>query len=111
MDIIGVNKYQEFDSGKMKKMVKGHFFDIFMGDQEIREPIVSFFPYPTYLEDHQVSLCTIPSILEIKKVLFDMSPHKAQDEYGFPTLFYKHYKDIMSSLLHYFVIRVGMTPL
>lgn len=95
----------ECDKEKMKKMAMQYFFNNFKEDQKIRGHIVSF-TYPTYLEDHQVSLFTVPSKLVIKKTLFDMNPHKALGEDGFLALFYQYCWDTMVLTLHHFVNKV-----
>lgn len=59
------NRGWECNSEKTKRMVMHHFSKLFKEGQETREPIVSFFTYLAYLEDHRVSLSIVPSRLEI----------------------------------------------
>lgn len=81
------NRECEFDIAKLKYMTMRHFSNFFHEDQEFRDPIVSFSFYPTHLEDHQISLCSIPSMVEIQKTLFDMGPHKTPRRMVFQLFF------------------------
>lgn len=65
---------------------------------------------PNYLDNHQVILCTIPKIQEIKKAKFDRSPQKAPWEDGFPLLLYQHCWNIVASSLHDFVRSIWRDP-
>lgn len=84
-----------------------HFSKLFKKDQEIRETIVSFFTYPTYLEDNHICLHAVPSKLESKKTLFDMNLHKALGEDGFPTIFYQHCWNTVGPTLYNHLLRFG----
>lgn len=55
------------------------------------EAIFFFFSYPTYLEDHQVSLRTVMSNVEVKKAFFDIYPHNDLSEDEFWLFIYHNY--------------------
>ncbi|PON84035.1 hypothetical protein TorRG33x02_201550 [Trema orientale] len=59
---------------------------------------------------------TIPSVEEIKEVVFGMNPWKAPDPDGFPGLFYRHYwdtiaDDVLETVRDFFIYDHSLQPL
>ena len=93
------------DLDHLKNIVRDYYVNLFKEENPIRDPIISWTTYPT-LEEHQDSLSARVQINECKRALFDMNPHKAPGEDGYPALFFQKCWDTVADSIYQFVNQV-----
>lgn len=97
------------DPDHLKNIVRDYYVNLFKEENPIRDPIISWNTYPT-LEEHHDSLSAHVQINECKRALFDMNPHKAPGEDGYPAIFFQKCWDTVADSIYQFVNQVWVTP-
>jgi len=76
------------DPDSLKNIVRSFYANLFKEDTPIRDYIVSWTTYPNVVEEQHERLNATIQLIECKRALFDMSPHKAPGEDGYPAVFF-----------------------
>ncbi|GAU24370.1 hypothetical protein TSUD_390790 [Trifolium subterraneum] len=84
------------DPDILKNLVRNFYTELFKEDTPIRDSIVSWTTYPNVVEDHHGILSANVQLNECKSVLFDMGPHKAPGEDGYPAIFFQQCWDTIA---------------
>lgn len=100
----------EEDQETLKNMVRNHFIDLFHETERDREQLVGWNTYPTTQETHHAELRARVTLEEVKRAIFDMGPHKAPGEDGFPAYFFQQYQDLTATSLLQFIHHIWETP-
>ncbi|WJX23885.1 hypothetical protein P8452_13067 [Trifolium repens] len=98
------------DPDNLKNMVRNFYINLFQEDEPIREPIISWATYPMNMEGHHNTLSAPVLLTECKRALFDMGPHKAPGEDGYPAMFFQHCWDTIADSLYQYVNQVWVNP-
>lgn len=93
--------------------VTSYFKNLFKEEEANFPPHLDHLILPSITEDENIKLCCIPTIEEIKSILFSMSDLKAPGPNGFPVIFYKHLwtivgDDIIKAIISFF--QLGSMP-
>ncbi|CAJ2645224.1 unnamed protein product [Trifolium pratense] len=91
-------------------MVRTFYTNLYKEDQPIRDSIISWSTYPVNLEAEHLRLSAPISFVDCKKALFDMGPHKAPGEDGYPAIFFQYCWDIVGESLYKYVNQVWSNP-
>jgi len=83
---------------------------LFKEDTPVRDYIASWNTYPNVVEEHHERLSAIIQLNECKRALFDMSPHKAPGEDGYPVVFFQQCWDTVADSLFKFANQVWVNP-
>ncbi|GAU23111.1 hypothetical protein TSUD_305580 [Trifolium subterraneum] len=91
-------------------MAMNFYINLYHEDKPVCDPVVSWTTYPQNLETEHHKLSSAVQYVECKQALFDMSPHKAPGEDGYPALFFQQNWDIVAESVHHFVNQVWSNP-
>jgi len=72
----------------LNAFVRQFYINLFTEDKVVREQVVAWNAYPNSLESQHDCLSAPIRILECKKALFKMGPHKSPREDGYPAFFF-----------------------
>jgi hypothetical protein len=98
------------DSEMLKDMVRNFYINLYKEEKPIRDPVVSWSTYPMNLEADHDRLSARVGFSECKRALFDMGPHKAPGEDGYPALFFQQCWDTVANSLYQYVNQVWSNP-
>ncbi|GAU39340.1 hypothetical protein TSUD_60910 [Trifolium subterraneum] len=98
------------DQEALSNMAMNFYTNLYHEDIPIRDPVVSWTTYPQNLQTEHHKLRYAVQYAECKRALFDMGPHKAPGEDGYPTLFFQQNWDIVVDSVHHFVNQVWSNP-
>ncbi|GAU43787.1 hypothetical protein TSUD_378120 [Trifolium subterraneum] len=98
------------DPDNLKNMVRNFYINLFQEEEPIRESVISWATYPMSMEAHHNILSAPVLLAECKKALFDMGPHKAPGEDGYPAMFFQHCWDTIADSLYQYVNQVWGNP-
>ncbi|GAU47272.1 hypothetical protein TSUD_280950 [Trifolium subterraneum] len=93
----------------LRNMVRTFYTNLSKEDQPIRDPVIFWSTYPMNLEAEHIRLSAPISFVDCKKALFDMGPHKAPGEDGYPAIFFQHCWDIVGESLYKYVNQLWST--
>ncbi|GAU35182.1 hypothetical protein TSUD_319920 [Trifolium subterraneum] len=94
------------EQDSLRNMVRTFYTNLYKEDQPIRDPVISWSTYPMNLEAEHIRLSAPVSFVDCKKALFDMGPHKAPGEDGYPAIFFQHCWDIVGESIYKYVNQV-----
>jgi len=77
------------DYDNLKSLVRNFYVHLFKEEKTNRDNVISRNTYPSIMEEQHNTLSANIQIKECKKALFDMGPHKAPEEDGYPAIFFQ----------------------
>ena len=98
------------DQEDLSNMVRNFFLNLYKEENFISDPVISWATYPQILEANHNKLSGQVNFSECKRALFEMGPHKAPREDGYPALFFQQNWDTVADSVYHFVNQVWSNP-